>query len=76
MILMMQRDSDPAILLGDRGYDSDAIRDGVRARGGQPEIPMKRNRRVQHSANRRIYPLRNRVERFINKRWIRFVRAT
>lgn len=37
------------------GCNSDAIRDDVQPRGGQPEIPTKRNRRVQHLVNRRIY---------------------
>ena len=63
---MAERDSDPDILLGDRGYDSDPIRDDMRARGGRPEIPTKRNRLVQHSVNRRLYAMRNRIERFIN----------
>ncbi len=39
---MAEHDEDPAVTLADRGYDSDAIRDDVRARGGQPEIPTKR----------------------------------
>ena len=64
--LMEDRDSDPGVLLADRGYDSDAIRQDARDRGALPEIPTKRNRRVQHSVGRRLYALRNRVERFIN----------
>lgn len=65
--LMAERDSDPDILLGDRGYDSDPIRDDVRARGGRPEIPTKRNRLIQHSVDHAIYAMRNRIERFINR---------
>lgn len=65
--LMAEYDTDPAVMLADRGYDSDAIRDAVRARGGTPEIPTKRNRRVQHSVNRTLYAMRNRIERFFNK---------
>jgi transposase len=64
---MAERDSDPETLLGDRGYDSDLIRDDVRSRGGRPEIPTKRNRLIQHSVDRVIYALRNRIERFINR---------
>ena len=64
---MEERDSDPGILLADRGYDSDAIRQDVRDRGGQPEIPTKRNRRIQHSVQRPLYALRNRIERCINR---------
>ena len=65
--LMAEHDVDPETLLADRGYDSDAIRADVCARGGTPEIPTKKNRRVQHSVNRAIYALRNKIERFINR---------
>ena len=63
--LMAAHDVDPETLLAD--YDSDAIRDDVRARGGTPEILTKRNRKIQHTVNRALYALRNRVERFFNK---------
>jgi transposase len=65
--LMEERDSDPGILLAGRGYDSDAIRQDVCDRGGQPEIPAKRNRRIQHSVQPPIYALRNRIERCVNR---------
>jgi transposase len=64
---MAEHGADPEVLLADRGYDSDAIRDDIRARGGVPEIPTKKSRRVQHSVNRALYALRNRIERFINR---------
>ena len=64
---MDERDSDPGILLADRGYDSDAIRQDAWDRGAQPEIPTKRNRLAQYSVNRRVYALRNRVERCFNR---------
>ena len=64
---MTEHDIDPDVLLADRGYDSDLIREDVRTRGGRPEIPTKKNRHVQHSVNRAIYALRNRIERFINR---------
>jgi len=64
---MAEHDADPDVMLGDKGYDSDAIRDEVRARGGHPEIPTKRNRRIQHSVNRALYATRNRIERFFNR---------
>ena len=64
---MDQCDSDPGILLADRGYDSDAVRQDIRDRGGQPEIPTKRNRRVHHSVQRPFYALRNRIERCISR---------
>ncbi len=65
--LMADHGTNPKVLLADRGYDSDAIRDDVRSRGGTPEIPTKKNRLVQHSVNRAIYAMRNRIERFINR---------
>jgi hypothetical protein len=46
---MAEYDVDPKVLLADRGYDSDAIREDVRTRGATPEIPTKKNRLVQHS---------------------------
>ena len=64
---MAEHDIDPAVLLADRGYDSDAIRDDIRARGGRPEIPTRKNRLVHHSVNRALYAMRNRIERFINR---------
>lgn len=65
--LMEARDSDPAIMLGDKGYDSDPIRQDLRDRGAVPEIPTKRNRRLQHSVSRSLYALRSRIECFINR---------
>jgi transposase len=65
--LMAEHDADPEVLLADRGYDSDAIRDDIRSRGGEPQIPTKKNRLVQHSVNRALYALRNRIERLFNR---------
>jgi transposase len=60
--LMAQRDSDPGAMLMDKGYDSDAIRQDLRDRGSAPEIPTKRNRKLQHSVSKRLYALRSRIE--------------
>ena len=60
--LMEERDSDPGALLADKGYDSDAIRQDLRDRGATPEIPTKRNRKIQHSVDKVLYALRSRVE--------------
>jgi transposase len=65
--LMQARDSDPAIMLGDKGCDSDPIRRDLRDRGAAPEIPTKRNRHLQHSVSKALYALRSRIERFINR---------
>jgi transposase len=52
-------------MLADKGYDSNAIRQDLRDRGTAPEIPTKRNRKVQHSVNKPLYKLRSRIECFI-----------
>ena len=62
---MEQRNSEPSILLADRGYDSDAIRQDTRNRGAIPAIPTKRNRKVQYSIDKPLYRLRSRIECFI-----------
>ena len=64
---MAESDTNLTVVLGDKGYDSDAIRDEVRARGGRPEIPTKKNRHIQHTVNRALYAMRNRIERFFNR---------
>jgi transposase len=63
--LMQQRDSDPGAMLADKGYDSDAIRHDLRDSGATPEIPTKRNRKVQYSVSKPLYALRSRIECFI-----------
>jgi transposase len=65
--LMAEAGSVPKHLLADKGYDSDAIREYILIHGGTPEIPTKRNRRVQHNVDHALYALRNRIERFFNK---------
>ena len=54
-------------VVADRGYDSDAFLDLIRAGGAKAHIPSTRSRLVQRSVNRRIYRQRNLVERFFNK---------
>jgi transposase len=71
--LMEQRGSDPGVLLAEKGYDSDAIRQDMRDRGASPEIPTKRHRKVQHTVDQQLYALRARVECCIGhlKEWRR-----
>jgi len=54
-------------VVADRGYDSNALLDLIRASGAKAHIPSTRSRSVQRSVNRRIYRQRNLVERFFNK---------
>jgi transposase len=65
--LMAEREANPKVMLADKGYDTDDIRGELRARGAAPEIPTKRNRKVQYTVNRALYAMRNRIERFFNR---------
>ena len=57
----------PAVLVADRGYDSDKIREDIESRNALPMIPMRKNRRGRKVVDMTIYPLRNMVERRLNK---------
>jgi transposase len=57
----------PRVLLADKGYDADFIRDDLEARDIAPIIPAKRNRTVQPVIDGHIYALRNLVERCFSK---------
>lgn len=57
----------PAVLVIDRGYDSDKIREDVEKRDTVPMIPMRKNRNVRKTVDMSIYTLRNMVERCFNK---------
>jgi transposase len=57
----------PKVLLADKGYDADFIREDMERRGGTAIIPTKRNRLVQLPVDAAIYALRNMVERCFNK---------
>jgi len=57
----------PKVLLADKGYDADFIREDMERRGGVAMIPSKRNRLVQLPIDAAIYALRNMVERCFNK---------
>ena len=65
--LMQEVDCDPEQLLGDKGYDSDAVRQEIADHGGEALIPTKANRKIQHTVDKAIYGLRNRIERFFNR---------
>lgn len=55
----------PRHLLADKGYDSDAIRNALRANRIRPVIPPRSNRTSVIRWNRRLYTERNRIERMI-----------
>ena len=57
----------PSVLLADRGYDADKIREGMEARNVLPVIPMRKSRKKRIGVDRSLYRLRNLIERCFNK---------
>jgi transposase len=55
------------MLLEDRGYDADWIREFARQNGAWANIPPKRNRKDPICFSPYLYRVRNLVERFFNK---------
>ena len=50
---------EPSVLLADKGYDADSIREGMRNRNIQPVIPMRKSRKKRVGVDRPLYRLRN-----------------
>jgi transposase len=55
------------VLLGDKAYDADWLRQRIEAQGAAPNIPDKSNRNEMHCFSKTLYKERNRVERFFNR---------
>ena len=55
------------ILLADRAYDSDALRQSLSERGAWANVKPKSNRRKKPAFSAFLYRYRNLVERFFNK---------
>ncbi len=55
------------ILLADRGYDSDVLREKIAARGAYANIRPLDHRVDPPAFSPRVYRLRNKVERFFNR---------
>jgi len=55
------------MLLADRGYDADWIRELARQKGAWANIPPKRNRKDPICFSPHLYRARNLIERFFNK---------
>ena len=58
---------EPSVLLADRGYDSDRVRETMEARNVVPVITMRKSRKLRVAVDRTLYRLRNLVERCFNK---------
>src|SRR5690606_8324213 len=57
----------PAVLVADRGYDSDKVREDIESRNALPMIPMRKNCKVRKVVDMTIYLLPRLVERCFNK---------
>jgi transposase len=64
-VLIDLPEATPAALLADKGYDSNAIRADLKARGIRAVIPPRSNRSAAIRWNKRLYRLRNCIERGI-----------
>lgn len=56
----------PATVIADRGYDSRALVNAVRQRGGEAHIPSQSRVRIQRSVSADPYRQRNLAERFFS----------
>ena len=65
--LIELHDVDPDRLLGDKCYDSDAIRDDLTKRGIEPVIPPRSNRKTPIEYDHVAYKRRNLIERCVNR---------
>ena len=54
-----------AELVADKGYDSQTLREWLKARGTQPVIPPRKNRKIQYEYDKVIYKQRNVIERMV-----------
>ncbi len=55
------------MLLADKGYDANALREAVRNKKAWANIPPKANRRDPVCFSKHLYKARNLVERFFNR---------
>lgn len=64
---LLSRLKSGSMLLADRGYDADWIREFATRKGAWANIPPKRNRKAPICFSPYLYRARNRVERFFNR---------
>ena len=55
------------ILHGDKGYDTNAVRDKIESKGVAPNIPPKTNRRWKNCFSPYLYRNRNAIERMFGR---------
>ena len=54
-------------MLGDRGYDADWFRNALIAKGIEPCIPAKTNRKIPLTHDRTLYRQRHKIENMFGK---------
>jgi len=59
--------ADVGAVVGDKGYDTDAVLARIDELGAEPVVPAKRNRKQQRDIDQNLYEDRNKVERFFLK---------
>ena len=65
--LLRRLPADALVVIGDKGYDSNAVRDQVKALGAFPNIPPKKNRLRHLEWSRPLYRNRNAIERMFGR---------
>ena len=55
------------VLIGDKGYDSDAFRNALAAKGIKPCIPPRKGRKTKHAYCKTLYRQRHKVEGMFGK---------
>ncbi len=64
---LLEQMPETTVLHGDKGYDSNAIRRKIEARGAAPNIPPKSNRRWKPCFSPALYRDRNAIERMFGR---------
>ena len=64
---LLDRLAPRTIVLGDKAYDANGIRDLIEAQGAVPNIPAKSNRKWKPCFSKMLYRQRNLIERFFSK---------
>ena len=64
---LLDRLAPRTIVLGDKVYDANGIRDLIEAQGAVPNIPAKSNRKWKPCFSKTLYRQRNHIERFFSK---------
>ncbi len=64
--LALLRHGPVAVVIADKGYDSDTIREHIETMGAQAVIPPRSNRKNPPACDLELYKERNKIERLFN----------